>query len=260
MEQDVAQHTQMPIAEREEREESDVEGLTEPIEYARWEELVAEGRIPGPTTLEDYFNLPEQDQRQELLYGWRVSESQPIPRHQLAVANLIVLIGMHLMETGLGQIMPSSDILFDEVTRLVLAPDAVVLLHDRMHLIAEKRLDGPPNLVIETLSPSTSRRDRVHKLEWYHEYGVDEYWIVDSRRKYVEVVDFISSEEPVVSRFVNTGEIRSQVLPELKITAGMLFAPLYQAAIARIGLVKPGESSTSYAKSKRKRRYDTDPA
>jgi Uma2 family endonuclease len=258
MEQHAAHEAQTPIAER---DEQDIEGLTEPIEYARWEELVAEGRIPGPTTLEEYFNLPEQDQRQELLYGWRVREGLPIPKHQLAVSNLVVLIGMHLMETGIGQIMaPSSDILFDEINRLVLGPDAIVILHDRMNLIGEKRLDGPPNLVVEALSPSTSRRDRVHKLQWYREYGVDEYWIVDSKRKYVEVVDFTASEEPVVSRFVETDEIRSLVLPELKITANMLFAPLYEAAVARIGFVKTGESSTSYAKSKRKQRYDTDPA
>jgi Uma2 family endonuclease len=249
MEQHVAQDTQMPVAVR---AEQDVEGVTEPIEYARWEELVAEGRVPGPTTLEEFLNLPEQDQRQELLYGWRVSESSPVPAHQIAVANLIILIGMHLMETRLGLIMPSSDILFDEMARLVLVPDAIVLLHDRMNLMGEKRLSGPPNLVIEALSPSTSRRDRIHKLEWYREYGVDEYWIVDSRKKYLEVVDFVAAEEPVVSRFVDADEIRSQVLPDLKIAAGMLFAPLYEAAIARIGLVKPGESSTSYAKSKRK--------
>jgi Uma2 family endonuclease len=258
MEQDVAQDTQMPIAVR---DEQDVEGLTEPIEYARWEELVAEGRIPGPTTLQEFLDLPEQDQRQELLYGWRVSEGSPIPKHQLAVSNLVVLIGMHLMETRIGQIMaPSSDILFDEVNRLVLVPDAIVILHDRVNLIGERRISGPPNLVIEALSPSTSRRDRIHKLEWYREYGVDEYWIIDSKKKYLEVIDFVAAEEPVVSRFVEEEEIRSQVLPDLKITAEMLFAPLYQAAIARIGLVKPGESSTSYARPKRKKRYDTDPA
>lgn len=258
MEQDVLQHTQMPIAER---EEQDLEGVKEPIEYARWEELVAEGRIPGPTTLETYLNLPEAEQREELLFGWRVSESSPIPKHQLAVSNLVVLIGMHLMETRSGQVIaPSSDILFDEANRLVLVPDAIVVLHDRMQVIGERHLDGPPNLVVEALSPSTSRRDRIHKLQWYREYGVDEYWILDSRRKYVEVADFVAAEEPVVSRFVDTDEIRSQVLPELKITAGMLFAPLYEAAAARLGLVKPGESSTSYAKPKPKRRYDTEPA
>ena len=250
--------TEMPVAVR---EEQGVEGVTEPIEYARWEELVAEGRIPGPTTLEEHFKYPEIEQHVELLYGWRVSEGLPIPKHQFAVSNLVILIGLHLMQTGLGRIMaPSSDILLDEVNHLVLGPDAIVILHDRMNLVGEKRVTGPPNLVIEALSPSTSRRDRVHKLEWYREYGVDEYWIIDSKRKCVEVVKFTVAEEPVMTRFVETDEIRSQVLPDLKITADMLFAPLYEAALSRIGLVRPGESSTSYAKPKRKRRYDTDPA
>ena len=40
-------------------------------------------------------------------------------------------------------------------------------------------VDGPPDLLIEILSPHNSRRDRVDKLDIYAQYGVAEYWIVD---------------------------------------------------------------------------------
>lgn len=38
---------------------------------------------------------------------------------------------------------------------------------------------GAPDLVIEILSPSTMRRDRVVKFNLYQRAGVREYWIID---------------------------------------------------------------------------------
>jgi Uma2 family endonuclease len=37
-------------------------------------------------------------------------------------------------------------------------------------------------LIVEILSPATSRRDRTEKKDVYARNRVDEYWIVDARR------------------------------------------------------------------------------
>ena len=42
-------------------------------------------------------------------------------------------------------------------------------------------------LVIEILSPSTRRHDRLVKLDLYQRAGVREYWIVDPENKAVQV-------------------------------------------------------------------------
>ena len=53
-------------------------------------------------------------------------------------------------------------------------------LPGKMPDIAKDRdFEGPPDLVVEILSPSSIRRDRYEKQDQYARFGVKEYWIVD---------------------------------------------------------------------------------
>ena len=46
---------------------------------------------------------------------------------------------------------------------------------------------GPPDLVVEVLSPSTARNDRMHKKDVYERCGVQEYWLVSPADQFIEV-------------------------------------------------------------------------
>lgn len=46
---------------------------------------------------------------------------------------------------------------------------------------------GAPDLVVEILSPSSLRKDRLVKLRLYQRAGVREYWIADPENKSVQV-------------------------------------------------------------------------
>lgn len=71
----------------------------------------------------------------------------------------------------------------------IVEPDIVVVC-DKSKL-DDKGCKGPPDMVVEILSPSSARLDRVYKFNKYLQAGVREYWIVDpdSRTVSVHVLD-----------------------------------------------------------------------
>ena len=66
----------------------------------------------------------------------------------------------------------------------VVQPDLVVIC-DRSK-IDDKGCNGAPDMVIEILSPSTARHDKLVKFQLYQNAGVREYWIVDPDTKTVQ--------------------------------------------------------------------------
>ena len=67
----------------------------------------------------------------------------------------------------------------------VVQPDLVVIC-DRSK-IDDRGCKGAPDLVVEILSPSTARMDKLLKFNQYQQAGVREYWIVDPDTKTVQV-------------------------------------------------------------------------
>ena len=75
------------------------------------------------------------------------------------------------------------------------APDNVdTLVEPDIFVVCDKnKLDrygckGLPDLIVEVLSPSTQRHDRLVKLNLYQRAGVREYWIVDPENITVQVM------------------------------------------------------------------------
>ena len=48
-------------------------------------------------------------------------------------------------------------------------------------------IHGAPDLIVEILSPATSKKDRTVKLKLYEQSGVKEYWIVSPKGKSIDV-------------------------------------------------------------------------
>ncbi|MBI5498260.1 MAG: Uma2 family endonuclease [Deltaproteobacteria bacterium] len=93
-------------------------------------------------------------------------------------------MGAFLDQTGLGEILhaPIDVRLGDDV----FVPDIVVILKAGQAVIRNKWIEGPPDIVIEILSPSTEKADRTTKANAYARHGVPKYWLVDAEGRRLE--------------------------------------------------------------------------
>ena len=142
-------------------------------------------------TYADYL-LWEGPERYELIDGEAVMLSAPSTAHQLVSGELYRQLANYLEGKKCRVIAAPFDVrLFEEKddrpedVRTVVQPDISVIC-DRNKLDAHG-CKGAPDMVIEILSPSNRRHDRLVKLDLYQRAGVREYWIVSPEAQTVEV-------------------------------------------------------------------------
>ncbi len=126
-------------------------------------------------TADDYLALGETPERYELIDGVVVMSPSPNFRHQKIVLLLIRQLDAFAQRSG-GELIPDIDIRLSP--GLVYRPDLVYYGPGRLTGIPA-RLDTPPDLVIEVLSPGSKPLDLVTKKSDYERFGVGEYWVVD---------------------------------------------------------------------------------
>jgi Uma2 family endonuclease len=67
-----------------------------------------------------------------------------------------------------------------------MVPDLSLLFEEHRSRVGAQFIEGPADLVVEVLSPSDERADRVTKFEAYARFGVPWYWIVDLEQRRLE--------------------------------------------------------------------------
>jgi Uma2 family endonuclease len=145
---------------------------------------IPEGKIV--LTYEDYVLLPNDRNRYEILDGELTVTPAPSTKHQSVSGNLFKLLRRHIDDRNLGKLFYAPIDLILESTS-VLQPDLLFVSKARQHIITERAIEGAPDLVIEILSPTTSRTDRVTKAQIYARHAVPAYWIVDTEQEAIEI-------------------------------------------------------------------------
>jgi Uma2 family endonuclease len=175
-------------------------------------------------TYDDLEAIPRErpGDRHEIINGELVVTPSPAPMHQIVSRDLFRLIDRHVRTSALGEVLYAPvDIRLTPDN--VLIPDIIYIARDRLHIIGPKTIDGPPDLVVEILSPGTRRRDLDTKRELYARFGVQEYWLVDPDARTVTVLALAGNKfEPFSSG--EAGTIRSRVLQGLTLTVNDVFA------------------------------------
>lgn len=141
----------------------------------------------GEYTYEDYLKIPEEPgYRFEILEGVLVKEPSPTMCHQRVSREL----GYQLY-TYFSDFDPGGELFFAplDVTLTpsnVLQPDILFVSGARKDIMRAERIDGPCELVVEIMSPSNRRKDRLRKMEIYRKAGIPHYWLVDPEESTLE--------------------------------------------------------------------------
>lgn len=135
-------------------------------------------------TAEEFLALPESNQLRELIDG-EIVVNPPKDVHQERVGNVYFYFRQNAKH-GKARLAPTG-LYVDEINFVepdvfwVAESNTVCRLHDDGYWY------GPPDLIVEVLSSSTIRNDRVTKFQLYERFGVREYWLVDAAEPSVEV-------------------------------------------------------------------------
>ncbi|MBN2443423.1 MAG: Uma2 family endonuclease [Spirochaetales bacterium] len=147
--------------------------------------------LPKPEetfTYSDYLTWP-QEERWELIHGIPYNMSPaPSLHHQQISFELAGQIHAYLRGKSCQAFTAPFDVRFpgkDETIDTVVQPD-ISIICDKTKL-DERGCLGPPDIIIEILSPHTASKDLKEKFVLYELQGVKEYWVVEPLDKVVFV-------------------------------------------------------------------------
>lgn len=136
-------------------------------------------------TAADVRALPEDGKRYECIDGELLVTPAPRLLHQRAVAELAALLRDYVVAGNVGELLHAPADLELEPGTLV-QPDLFVAVPRQGARLRDWADIAALRLVVEVLSPSSARHDRVTKREFYLRAGVAEYWIVDLDARLIE--------------------------------------------------------------------------
>ena len=136
-------------------------------------------------TYEDYAKTPEGE-RWELLDGELIMAPSPREAHQRTQIRVGSRMFTFTEDRDLGRVYIEFDVVLSETDTV--RPDVIFVSKERLHIITEDNVQGPPELVVEIRSPSTARQDWTTKRDLYERYGVNEYWLVDPEAATIAVL------------------------------------------------------------------------
>lgn len=122
----------------------------------------------------DYRAIPPDGKRYELIDGEVHVTPAPSPLHQRWLLRCARALQDHFTVPAEVFVAPVDVILSPHD---VVQPDIVVVTNAAQ--VSERGIEGPPLLVVEVLSPTTTVYDRTVKAQRYAALGVPHYWMLD---------------------------------------------------------------------------------
>ena len=133
--------------------------------------------LPAPLSYRDWLELPEDDRRLELWNGALIESPSSDDRHHDIQAQLGFELMVAVRQHPKARLFYNLDVRLSNYT--VVEPDIIVFTGAAGGKRTQRAIVGPPDLVVEIVSPSSRGRDFIQKSALYTEVGVPEYWLID---------------------------------------------------------------------------------
>ncbi|MBI5498262.1 MAG: Uma2 family endonuclease [Deltaproteobacteria bacterium] len=184
--------------------------------------MVSALRLRNYYIYDDLETFPDDGKRREIIAGDLYVNPSPLPRHQRVSREFLVELALFLRHAGLGEVLdaPIDVRLGDDV----FGPDIVVVLKAGQAVIRDKWIEGPPDIVIEILSPSTEKVDRTTKANAYARHGVPEYWLVDAEGRRLERYELRDRAFERVAIHADADVVTTPRLPGFRLELGRVWA------------------------------------
>jgi len=144
-----------------------------------------------PITAEEFFELPEpaDGSKQELVKGEVVTMNAPGFEHGEVAGNAYHLLRVFAKERNLGRVVVESGVITRRKRDTVRGPDVSYYSKKRAPLGRRivKYNDQAPDLCVEVVSPSNTRKELRKKLKEYFTAGVRMVWVVEPEDRSVTV-------------------------------------------------------------------------
>lgn len=172
-------------------------------------------------TYDDLVDLPDDGRRYELLEGELAVSPAPARGHQKAAGRIYAEL-LRAEDAGWGEVYVAPfEVYFDEQNAV--QPDVLFVRRERLQIVTEARVEGPPDLVVEVLSPSTRRRDIRVKMQIYARFGVPYYWLVDAGARTVQPYE-LTAERYTAQPLLHPGDTLScPLFPGIALDVATLF-------------------------------------
>lgn len=187
--------------------------------------------LPKPEQKYSYADYLRWDdtERWEIIDGVPYMQASPSPKHQLILGELYRQFANYLQgkpckvfpapfTVRLGKENEKKD----EDIKTVFEPDITIVCQKSK--IDDKGCNGSPDMVIEIVSPSSVKRDKIIKFSEYERAGIKEYWLVEPDGKIVSI--FVLQENNRYGRpeiYSDEDIIKVSIFKELEINLNLVF-------------------------------------
>lgn len=149
-------------------------------------------------SVEEFDRLEEEEFRYELDEGELITLTRPRVRHTRIEGNLYFALRSYLEKNPIAEVF-GADLLYVLGPATKRAPDVSVVFR---RIDPDQEIQGAPEIAVEILSPSNTRRAMQRKLGQFFATGCKLAWIIDPKSRTIEVWE--SAAGP--SRILNESE------------------------------------------------------